>query len=105
MHRTVYWRVGRRPTRPPLEQNVMPQKTLDSPQRRRQIQRLVQNQFPNCKVHFITAPRDALAFRIRAPNGRYRSGIIKLLAHHGHIRLNRAWLTAQLKTHGGPAAP
>jgi hypothetical protein len=83
---------------------VMPQKTLDNPQRRRQIERLVHNEFPNCEVEFVAAPRDSLAFRVRAMNGRNRSGVIKLLAHHGHIRLNRAWLAAQLRAHGGPAA-
>ena len=82
----------------------MPQKSLDNLQRRRQIEQLVHNEFPNCQVEFISAPRDGLAFRIRAANGRYRSGVIKLLAHHGHIQLNRAWLAAQMKAHGGPAA-
>lgn len=77
--------------------------TLDNPQRRRQIERLVHNVLRYCRVEFITAPRGGLAFRIRAVNGRYRSGVIKLLSHHGHIRLNRAWLSAQMKAGGGPA--
>jgi hypothetical protein len=79
--------------------------TLDTPQRRRQIQRLAHNAFPNGVVVFVEAPRGGLAFRIRAVNGRFRSGTIKLLSHHGHIRLNRDWLAREIKAHGGPAAP
>jgi hypothetical protein len=77
--------------------------TLDTPQRRRLIQQLVRNECPGCTVVFVGAPAGAVAFRIRAASGRFRSGVIKLLAHHGHIRLNSAWLKREMKVHGGPA--
>jgi hypothetical protein len=78
----------------------MPPKTLDKPQRRRQIGQLVCNAFPTCTAEFVAAPAGGIAFRVRAANGRYRSGVIKLLAHHGHIRLNHAWLMREMKADG-----
>ncbi|MBI1374049.1 MAG: hypothetical protein GC159_15115 [Phycisphaera sp.] len=62
----------------------------------------MQNVMPGCVAVFVDAPNGALAFRIRAASGRYRSGEIQLLAHHGHIKINRAWLEDQLETRGGP---
>ena len=82
----------------------MQPKTLDSAQRRRDLRQLVRNAFPGCSVVFVDPPAGGIAFRIRAGNGRYRSGVIKLLAHHGHVRLNGAWLAREMKVHGGPAA-
>ena len=49
----------------------------------------------NCRgasSNFCTvSPEGSLAFRIRTPNGRFRSGVIKILPHHVSIRLNRRW--------------
>jgi len=82
----------------------MQPKSLDNPERRREIRQLVRNAFPACSAVFVEPPEGGIAFRIRAENGRYRSGVIKLLGHHGHVRLNTAWLAGQIKIHGGPAA-
>jgi hypothetical protein len=84
---------------------VMSPKSLDTPQRRRQIERLVRNALPTCTCEFMTPPAGGIAFRLRGENGRYKSGTIKLLSHHGQMRLNHAWLTSEMKRHGGPAAP
>jgi hypothetical protein len=78
---------------------------VDTPQRRRRIQQIASNAFPGSTVVFLRAPRGALAFRIRSVNGRFRTGIIKLLSHHGKVRLNQSWLQRQLLDRGGPAKP
>lgn len=78
--------------------------TLNTPERRRRIEQLVRNEFPGCAAVFVMAPVGGLAFRICAPCGCVRSGIITLLAHHGHIRLNRSWLAGKMNDQGGPAA-
>jgi hypothetical protein len=83
---------------------VMRPKTLDNPQRRRALEQLVRNAFPGCCAMFLEAPAGGVAFCIRAENGRYRSGVIKVPAHHGHVRFNSAWLARQIKIHGGSAA-
>lgn len=83
---------------------VMRPNELKAFHRRRDVRQLARNEFPDCSVVFVTAPTGAIAFRISASSGRYRSGVIKLLAHHAHVRLNRAWLARQMKVHGGPAA-
>jgi hypothetical protein len=70
---------------------------VDTPQRRRRIQQLVGNQFPGCAAEFLSASPGALAFRVRGPTGRLRSGIITLPAHHERVRLNSAWLERQLQ--------
>jgi hypothetical protein len=79
--------------------------TVDTPQRRRRIQQIAKNAFPGSTVVFLRAQPGALAFRIRAVNGRFRTGVIKLLPHHGKVRLNRSWLQRQLGGRGGPAKP
>lgn len=60
------------------------------------IQQLVRNAHPGCEAIFVDAPPDGLAFRVRARNGRYRSGVITLLRHHREVRLNSAWLDRQM---------
>jgi hypothetical protein len=65
---------------------------VDTPQRRRRIEQLVGNAFPGCTAEFLPASPGALAFRVRGPTGRPRSGVLRLPAHHGRIRLNSAWL-------------
>lgn len=70
---------------------------VDTPQRRRRIQQLVANAFRGCSAEFVNAGRGALAFRVRGPTGRVRSGILRLPAHHERTRLNAAWLHQQFQ--------
>jgi len=70
---------------------------VDSAQRRRRLEQLVQNDFPGCVVVFLPSTDGSVAFRIRAKNGRYRSGAIKLMPHHRAIRLNKSWLERALR--------
>jgi hypothetical protein len=79
--------------------------TVDTAQRRRRIQQLARNAFPGSEVVFLRAQAGALAFRIRAVNGRFRTGIIKLLAHHQKVRLNPSWLQRQLADCHRPERP
>jgi hypothetical protein len=79
--------------------------SVDTPQRRRRILQLVQNALPGSTVVFAGGTPGCLAFRIKSANGRYRSGTIKLLAHHRRIRLNRAWLQRQLEIHAAADRP
>lgn len=70
---------------------------VDTPQRRRRIQQLVRNAFPGCSAQFLAASPGALAFRVRAPTGRFRSGVLTVPAHHEGVRLNSAWLERLLR--------
>ncbi|MBI3865090.1 MAG: hypothetical protein HY290_24720 [Planctomycetia bacterium] len=79
--------------------------TADTPQRRRRIEQLVKNLLPGCTAAFMPGTDGGLAFRIRSKNGRFRTGIIKLLSHHQKVRLNRHWLQRQISVHEGPKSP
>jgi hypothetical protein len=70
--------------------------TADTPQRRRRIEQLVRNEFPDCEVVFVKVTEKSLAFRIRGANGRFRSGIVQVLPHHSLTRLNKDWLKRKL---------
>jgi hypothetical protein len=74
--------------------------TVDTPQRRRRIQQLIRNAFPGCTAQFLPADSGALAFRVRGPTGRPRSGVLRLLGHQGRVRLNADWLQRQLGGRG-----
>jgi hypothetical protein len=70
---------------------------VDTPQRRRRIEQLVGNAFPGCAAEFLPDAPGALAFRVLGPTGRPWSGVLRLPAHHGRVRLNAGWLQRQLR--------
>lgn len=79
--------------------------SIDTPQRRDRITQLVGNEFPECEAVFGEDDVDTLAFRIRSREGNYRTGTIRLLRHHSHVVLNKAWLLEQVAKNGGPHSP
>jgi hypothetical protein len=79
--------------------------SISASERRDRITQLVGNEFPSCEVVFLEDDADVLAFRIRSSEGNYRTGTIKLLSHHSHVVLNKAWLQKQVAEHGGPHSP
>lgn len=79
--------------------------SINTSERRDRITQLVRNEFPDCEVVFVENDADELAFRIRSGQGNYRTGTIRLLNHHFHVVLNKAWLQKQVAEHGGPHSP
>ena len=79
--------------------------SINTSERCDRITELVRNEFPDCEVVFLQNDADELAFRIRSSQGNYRTGTIRLLSHHSHVVINKAWLQKQVAEHGGPHSP
>ena len=77
----------------------MRRKAVDTPQYRRDVERLVRNVYPGCRVAFVSDERGALAFRVVDERGRVRSDLVKVYDWHRQ-RFTKSWLAGAV---GGAA--